>query len=142
MKVTKEIIDRILQVIDEKGFSKAEFSKELGYESNKISEIVNGYTKELTNQFMLIMKLRFGINPQWLETGTGEKYVVYEKVQDPNELKLVRHYRSVNPKFQERLLDSSYTCYLEWGLETGYLSVSESKPSYGKKKDEGDDPEN
>lgn len=135
MKIDQGIIDRILEVVEEKNLSRAEFSHELGYESNKISEVINGYTKELSNQFVIILKLRFGINPQWLESGYGEKYIVHSSVTDQKEIHLLKNYRRLVPEYQDKLLQASDTYYLEWGVAAGYLTVAENKPSYGSKKD-------
>lgn len=138
MKVNGEIIERLLEIMKEKGLSGAEFSRALSYESNKISEIVNGHTKELSGRFVRLMELEFHINPKWLETGIGKKYIAHQSVTDPKILKLLKSIYSLNSRYLDRAIGLVDTFYLEQEVHAGRLYVAERKHSYGpgKKKDE------
>ena len=134
MKVTQEIIDRILEVVDDKGLSRAEFSKRLAYEPNKISEIANKYTKNLSNSFVNAMKREFNVNLKWLETGIGEKYIPEESIKDPEVRRLVDNYYHCALHYRKRLVEDSDFYRMRSKLETGHLYVAEKKISYGEKK--------
>ena len=144
MKITQEIIDRILEVMNGKGLNRSQFSRALGFERNRLSDIIGKFKKnpktELSNVFINALELKYHINRQWLETGFGERDLrVKEKANDP-EAVLLENFAHIAPRFQKRIIEDVKMYRKITDEERGILRVAEKRPSYGegKKKPKGE----
>lgn len=54
------------------GFSQVYFSEALGIKQGSYSDIERGKVKDISESLLLILDMKFGINPEWLKTGRGE----------------------------------------------------------------------
>jgi len=70
-----ELSDRLRGVRKEAGVSQLEFAKSLGLQQGSYSGLETGAKKTLSGAVRELLQLQFGINPTWLETGEGVKYI-------------------------------------------------------------------
>jgi|GEM_PF-1719687 transcriptional regulator with XRE-family HTH domain len=52
-----------------------ELAKELGITPAAVSDITNGRVKKISGSILIILKLKFKVNPDWLLTGEGEMFL-------------------------------------------------------------------
>ena len=93
MKITPDIIERLKQINKESGLSQRKFSMLMGHSASAIHEIYVGRVKVLSQANISILEMKFGINPEWLETGKGPKKSGGEFINDPDEIEMLNYYR-------------------------------------------------
>lgn len=71
--MNEDIINRLKQVMREKGLSQSQLAEDLGLTQGTLSLYLSG--KNSPKKFMIVaMGYEMGINPEWLLTGQGEIY--------------------------------------------------------------------
>ena len=85
-----EQINRLKSLISELGTSQGKFASSLGVSDNAISFICTGKTN-LSEGMAAKIGLKYGINPQWLLFGEGQKYASTEigQLQRQNQLQKI-----------------------------------------------------
>jgi transcriptional regulator with XRE-family HTH domain len=85
----REIGERIHQVRKETGLSQAKFAKSLGLKgSGWISELEAGIKKP-SDVLLIAIKALYKINPEWITTGRGNKYIFDEHGYPHKEVRVV-----------------------------------------------------
>lgn len=64
--------ERIKQIRRELGLTQTEFAERIGLKQNSIALIESG-KRNISNQAVLSICREYGVNEEWLRTGTGEK---------------------------------------------------------------------
>lgn len=64
--------ERIKQIRRELGLTQAEFAERIGLKQNSIALIESG-KRNISDQAVLSICREYGVNEEWLRTGTGEK---------------------------------------------------------------------
>jgi transcriptional regulator with XRE-family HTH domain len=75
--------ERLEQIIKEHGKSQAQFASEYGLNANSLSQ--NKFEDKLRRSLYTVL-LKIGYNPDWVETGKGERYIPVSetmKVEEP-----------------------------------------------------------
>ena len=111
MKITKGIINRILQVNQESGLSKRKFSISLGRSPAAIQEIYMGRAKTLSQSIITMLEMRYGVNPQWLQSGKGPAKTGSYFIIKPEEVRLIEIYRNLPP--EEKHMMSAMSEFIE-----------------------------
>lgn len=71
--MNEDIINRLKQVMKDKGLSQSQLAEDLGLTQGTLSLYLSG--KNSPKKFMIVaMGYEMGINPEWLLTGQGEIY--------------------------------------------------------------------
>lgn len=71
--------------------------------SASITELLNGRVKKISNSFLIVLYLRFGINKDWLINGIGEKIVTVPKTKTGFEVEIITAYRKLSPDSKRSL---------------------------------------
>lgn len=75
MKTKMETIaDRINEILKIKGIKKTEFAKRIGISDSSVSTMCSGKSKPSGQTITMICR-EFGVNPEWLRDGVGEKFI-------------------------------------------------------------------
>jgi transcriptional regulator with XRE-family HTH domain len=72
MSIVAERMKKILNKLDLQASSLAE---ELGITKSAMSKITLGKVKELSGSVVELLRLKYNINPTWLQTGEGEMFL-------------------------------------------------------------------
>lgn len=76
----KDKVDRLSELIDETGMTQSQFAEKLGIYQSGLSRILLrkvGCGKSMTDK----LRISFDINPEWFETGEGEKYLPHSNAE-------------------------------------------------------------
>lgn len=68
------IADRINEILKIKGIKKTEFAKRIGISDSSVSTMCSGKSKPSGQTITMICR-EFGVNPEWLRDGVGEKFI-------------------------------------------------------------------
>jgi transcriptional regulator with XRE-family HTH domain len=92
--------ERIRQVRHALNMTQTDFSKAIYVSNGYTAEIENGH-RGANDRIIHLICLTFGVNEQWLKTGTGEMFVA-----SPGERKerILSLFDKLNPRFQEYAL--------------------------------------
>ena len=74
--------ERLLEVMNEKGYTKYRVAKALNISATTISNYLNNKTRPDTTK-LEVLSLLLGVNRGWLLTGEGEKFRNVAVVEDP-----------------------------------------------------------
>jgi transcriptional regulator with XRE-family HTH domain len=99
--------DRLKIIRLELGIKQGEFAKRINLKQGTFSDIENG-KKHLTERNIKIICAEFGVNEEWLKSGTGKMFVD-EEMHDENRLtrgetELIDIYQKLLPPIQKDVL--------------------------------------
>lgn len=95
--------ERIKEVRREKGLTQEKFAERIGLRQNTIALIESG-RRNTSRQTLQVISREYGLNIEWLKTGTGAKYAeidnVFESLQKrydltPEEVTLLKKHLSL-----------------------------------------------
>lgn len=75
------MIERLKLVRKALGFSQREFAKEIGVAQGTYSLFETG-GREFKHRYVETLKLKFSVNPDWLENGVGDMFLQSEDEDD------------------------------------------------------------
>ena len=113
MKINAAIIKRLQKICDESGLSNRQFSMSLGYAPSVIQEIYSKRIKVLSKSTILILELKYGVNPEWLETGKGPQKAESITTSDKDEIEFLEIYRALRRMKKYMLKSLAKTFYNE-----------------------------
>ncbi len=90
------ILERLDCLIRESGMNQKEFARLVGMSPSAITELLNGRVKKISNPFLLILFLQFGIRKQWLLTGEGAMSNPVIKTKTGFEVNILASYRKLS----------------------------------------------
>ena len=128
MTLTDDIRKRLKEVIEESGYSAREFSYKLGYQFNRVHEILRGRNRRLSAPFVRQLTSCFDVNPIWLETGMGSRYNGRQDPSSKEQAELLRNYEQLNLPARKLLFETSRTL----------LQLQTEKSGKKKRKDSSD----
>ena len=68
------IADRINEILRVKGIKKTELAKRIGISDSSVSTMCSGKSNPSGQTITMICR-EFGVNPEWLKNGVGEKFI-------------------------------------------------------------------
>ncbi|MES0491961.1 MAG: helix-turn-helix transcriptional regulator [Leptospirales bacterium] len=116
MQINDEVLIRLSQIIEDSGLNRRKFAESIGVSPPTISEIFNNKIHSLSGTITKILELKYGINPIWLETGSGSHYRDSIILTDQEEILFVLNTRKLslgNKKLLTILCDVFYRQQLE-----------------------------
>jgi len=130
MQENRGIIDRFIQLRNNKGITQANIGKLLGISDVSISRMESGQTPISEKHIKLICGV-FGINEEWLRTGNGS---VEKEGIKPIEEEIINIFRELSPKGQNIVMD-----YIEYVLnnEKSMQGITDDKYNNTKKAEDG-----
>lgn len=69
---TMELSDRLREARKHLGFSQTDFASQLGIKQGSYSDLERGRNKNISESIVLLLKLNFNLNPEWIHNGIGE----------------------------------------------------------------------
>ena len=117
MEVTPEILERLDGIIRQSGLSRRQFALSLGNSPSTMTEIFSRRIKNFSGAFLKVLELQYGININWLETGMGRQYCSKIVITHPEEERIIRNYRKLEPHLKEVFLILSETFFLQQARE-------------------------
>jgi plasmid maintenance system antidote protein VapI len=105
-QLISEQSNRIKELIEELGINQTILSKDLSTSVQSVNAICNG-KRQLTEGMAAKIGLKYGINPQWLLSGEGQKYNENQtsQLQKANQLKQIAALRATIQTALEQLED-------------------------------------
>ena len=97
MKVTKAVIQRLEKIQKESGLSQRQFSLAISYSASTLHQIYNSYVKVISKPVIGLLELKFGVNPEWLETGKGPENTGMICTNDRKEVDHLQGFRRLSP---------------------------------------------
>jgi transcriptional regulator with XRE-family HTH domain len=82
----------------------SEFAAKLGMKQTGYSRIETG-ANALTEQNIRLICLTFGVNENWLRTGTGDMFITKDLAETPEEKELLGIFRRLSVEMREFFLD-------------------------------------
>ncbi|MES0490761.1 MAG: hypothetical protein ABUK01_12255 [Leptospirales bacterium] len=95
MQLNQEILDRLEKVLTENNLNKRQFALSIGAQTSGISEVFNGNIGSLSGTTVKILEVIYGINPIWLETGSGKQYKSTIVTMDEEESQMIAKTRKL-----------------------------------------------
>lgn len=102
---------RFKEIIAAIGLKNKELARELGITPAAVSDIVNGRVKNISGSLLILLQLKFNINPDWLLTGEGEMFlspsdvkdgkVNYTSITDINEITRTKWFKNLSKEQRE-----------------------------------------
>ncbi|MCD8030866.1 MAG: helix-turn-helix transcriptional regulator [Bacteroides sp.] len=68
-----ELHDRLKEIRKDLNLSQEEFSERLGLKQGSYSDIERGKTKNISGTILRLIENLYGVNPDWIISGEGEK---------------------------------------------------------------------
>ena len=93
MKLNEKIILRLQEINKESGLTMRQLSLQIAHSASALHQIYNGHVNVLSKPIISLLEMKYGINPEWLETGKGPKASAGQFINDPHELELLQSYR-------------------------------------------------
>ena len=112
MKINRGILERLSEIIEASGLSNRQFSLEIGQPATLVHEIFSRRVRTLPHSVILVLELKYGVNPTWLMTGKGNKWKNPEKLNDRFEDCLVGRFRRLGKEGRTLLLHVAGTLLL------------------------------
>lgn len=116
MELTDDVKERIKFVVKKTGLSQREFSEKMDYSSNKITEILKGSGKTLSNKFVRLLERHYGVNSRWLETGVGSPCSLCLEAKSAEEQELLETFRFLD-QHSKNILYGTWKALYEEMLE-------------------------
>jgi transcriptional regulator with XRE-family HTH domain len=120
MNDMEEISNRIIALRKHLGLTQTEFAEKIGLKFSLISMIESGKSP-LTESNIRLICFTFGVNEDWLRSGTGEM-IDDEALLSEQEKRLLNAYRGMDPKTKGSFLEIAQR------LAAGELSEKGEKP--------------
>lgn len=134
MKVTRQIINRLAEIVNNSGLTKSGFSRKLGFSDHRLSEILNKHNENLSGNFLNGLEYHFHVNLKWLETGFGDHYIYKDLPPDNPKNIFLNTFDELTPRYRDRIMDD-LMLYKELSeKEKSALRVAENQPRYGSKR--------
>ena len=111
MDLKDDVLDRFKTVLKDTNLSQKEFGDSVGSSSASILSLFNGRVKSLSGNMVKLLEVVHGVNPVWLETGMGKKYIREPRLNNEDEIKLITNFRSLNASNQQLVYMISETLY-------------------------------
>ena len=102
---------RFKEIIAAIGLKNKELARELGITPAAVSDIVNGRVKNISGSLLILLQLKFNINPDWLLTGEGDMFntpsdvkdgkVNYTSITDINEITRTKWFKNLSKEQRE-----------------------------------------
>jgi transcriptional regulator with XRE-family HTH domain len=102
---------RFKEIIAAIGLKNKELARELGITPAAVSDIVNGRVKNISGSLLILLQLKFNINPDWLLTGEGDMSntpsdvkdgkVNYTSITDINEITRTKWFKNLSKEQRE-----------------------------------------
>lgn len=89
--------ERFKEIINAIGLKNKELAKELGVTPAAVSDIVNGRVKKISGSLLIILEIKYKVNPTWLLTGEGKMFIPKSssvtkgaEIKEPGELEGIK----------------------------------------------------
>lgn len=69
------MVNRFIRVFKTLNLRKNEFAAELGLTPAAVSDIMHGRVKKISGSVVELLKVKYKVNPAWLNTGEGEMFL-------------------------------------------------------------------
>ncbi len=102
---------RFKEIIAAIGLKNKELAGELGITPAAVSDIANGRVKNISGSLLILLQLKFNINPSWLLTGEGEMFsppsdvkegkVSYTAISDISDITRTRWFKNLTKEQRE-----------------------------------------
>lgn len=111
-----DILIRLEILLDALDLSKKAFAEKILLSPQQITEIFRDTIKNLTPQTLELLKIKFGLNLDWLLSGEGEMFMPESEHQrlTPEEKELVELYRSSDADSKRLLMASARGFAVKW----------------------------
>lgn len=99
-KLTVEIIQRLLEIIERIGVTQRQFCISIGVQSSWLSMLKAGKQKQITDTILLLLQYMYGINLDWLLIGEGEMFLPdsgHQRLTDEERV-LIERFRACSPE--------------------------------------------
>jgi transcriptional regulator with XRE-family HTH domain len=96
-----ERLKKLRKLLD---ISQAEFAKNLNMAQNSYSQIETGKIA-ITNKNVELICLKYGVNKDWLCTGTGAMFIKKDIAETPEEEEILSIFRRLSDEMKDFLLD-------------------------------------
>lgn len=105
-KQAEAVSKRLKELVEELGVNQTEFAAAIGTTQNTINAYFTN-RRQLTEGMAAKIGLKYGINPQWLLFGEGQKYASTEigQLQRQNQLKQIAALRATIQQLSQQLDD-------------------------------------
>ena len=105
-KQAEAVSKRLKELIEELGVNQTEFAAAIGTTQNTINAYFTN-RRQLTEGMAAKIGLKYGINPQWLLSGEGQKYNENQtsQLQKANQLKQIASIRETIQQLTQQLDD-------------------------------------
>ena len=108
---------RFKEIIAAIGLKNKELARELGITPAAVSDIVNGRVKNISGSLLILLQLKFNINPDWLLTGEGDMFntpsdvkdgkVNYTSITDINEITRTKWFKNLSKEQRDIITNCS-----------------------------------
>lgn len=78
-----EPFERLHFIRKKLGESQENFSKNLGVQRGSYSDVERGKVKNFSDGMLLLLRINYGVNTEWVLTGTGEPFLPKGVAKDP-----------------------------------------------------------
>jgi len=96
MEIKKEVNDRVKHLRNVLDLTQAVFAKRIAISTSYLAGIEVG-EKRVNERVMRLITHEYGVNEQWLKTGTGD---IFNKGLDVSLAKMTAIFKSLSPGFQ------------------------------------------
>ncbi len=100
----QERLDRILHDFSDIKLTPGMISRDLNFSKSYINNIRNGTNQNPSDSFYDYFKIRFNVNPQWLRTGEGERYLAGGKQNNTRQAVLFAKILQLEPQYRDAVL--------------------------------------
>lgn len=77
-----EMMERLKKIIIELNLSQKDFAVEIGVTKAAVSDMLHGRVKKISGSIVEILKVKYNVNPIWLNSGYGQMYLEEEQEGD------------------------------------------------------------
>jgi len=94
------LADRLDYLLSSLNINQREFAERAGFTQSYISLILNGSKKTPSARFFNAVSREFSVNPEWLNSGTGEVFAVPGLSLSSSDAEIVARYKLLPPEDQ------------------------------------------
>lgn len=74
-EIWRRLRDAVTEISDSQAKSQAQIARDIGITPASLHNLMSGRSKAPSRQTLLMLQLKFDLNPEWITEGIGEKYL-------------------------------------------------------------------